>query len=405
MLRVLVAATLLAGCAARYNYSTFRSPGSADAAPPSVLAQRQALREESRSMQVEGVLTAAPAARRRSLQSFNFSGLFGGGGAAQAAQAAQVVPAAVASKEKLVVEAWIRLQADDVAKAAAAVIARVEADGGRVVSSNIIGADRTASSAALELRVPPDKAAAFVTWTGSLGVIESRRTLASDVGKILFDQELELKNLELTMSRLQKLTEKDVPIKELLEIEKEMTRVRGDIERVKGEQRWLLDRVELATVTLTITREGGPVDPLPSARLYAGPRLAVLSLIDPDGRPRTRVGGGASVQVHRYFTLDLDVFPQKDGESRAALGTIGSALYSSYLGGGRRRFGNPYLGFRAGYGYLSGEGCFALGGELGIELVRHRYLLVDAAVRSVAFFRKDTTDGALHGLVGVAVPF
>jgi hypothetical protein len=403
MLRVLVVATLLAGCAAKYNYSTFRKASAADYDPPSLLTQRQALREESRSEQV-AVLASAPAMSRRS---FNFSGLFGGGGAATAAaaQTAQVVPAAVASKEKLVVEAWIRIQADDVAKAAAAVIARVEADGGRVVSSNIIGADRTASSAALELRVPPDKAAAFVTWTGSLGVIESRRTLASDVGKILFDQELELKNLELTMSRLQKLVEKDVPVKELLEIEKEMTRVRGDIERVKGEQRWLLDRVELATVTLTITREGGPVDPLPSARLYAGPRMSVLSLIDPDGRPRTRVGGGASVQVHRYFTLDLDVFPQKDGESRAALGTIGSALYSSYLGGGRRRFVNPYLGFRAGYGYLSGEGCFALGAELGVELVRHRYLLVEAAARSVAFFRKDTTDGAIHGLVGVAVPF
>jgi hypothetical protein len=174
---------------------------------------------------------------------------------------------------------------------------------------------------------------------------------------------------------------------------------------VKGEQRWLLDRVELATVTLTITREGGPVNPLPQARIYAGPRFSVLSLIDPDGRPRTRAGGGASIQVNRYFTFDLDVFPRKDGESRAALATVGSALYSSYLGGGRRRFGNPYLGFRVGYGYLSDEGCLALGGELGLELVRHRYLLVDAAVRSVAFFRKDTTDGAIHGLVGISVPF
>jgi hypothetical protein len=405
MLRILVVATLLAGCAS-YKYSTFRKATAADYDPPSLLAQRQALREESRGERM-AILADAPvvAASRARSSGLSLGGLFGGGSSATAAQAAQVVPAAVASKEKLVVEAWIRLQADDVAKAAAAVIARVEADGGRVVSSNLIGSDRAASSAAIELRVPPGKAAAFVTWTGSLGVIESRRTLASDVGKILFDQELELKNLELTMSRLQKLVEKDVPVKELLEIEKEMTRVRGDIERVKGEQRWLLDRVELATVTLTITREGGPIDPLPQARLYAGPRLSVLSLIDPAGRPRTRAGGGASVQVHRYFTLDLDLFPRKDGESRAALATLGSALYSSYLGGGRRRFGNPYLGFRVGYGYLSGEGCVAVGGELGVELMRHRYLLVEAAARAVAFFREEQTDGALHGLVGISVPF
>ena len=405
MLRILVVASLLAGCAS-YEYSTFkRGAGTSADTPPSLLAQRRALRAESTNAQVM-TLDAAPSPRRQmAFQNLNLGGLFGGGGRA-AAQVAQVVPSAVAAdKEKLVVEAWIRLQADDVAKAAAAVIARVEADGGRVVSSNLIGSDRAASSAALELRVPPAKTAAFTGWLGSLGVIESRRTLASDVGKLMFDQELELKNLELTMSRLQKLVEKDVPVKELLEIEKEMTRVRGDIERVKGEQRWLADRVELATVTLTITREGGPIDPRPHARLYPGPRLSVLSLLDPDGRPRTRVGGGASVQVNRHFTLDLDVFPRKDGESRAAIATLGTALYSGYLGGGRRRFGNPYLGVRLGYGYLSGEGSVALAAELGLELVRHRYLVVEAAVRTVAFFREERTDGALHGMIGVGVPF
>jgi hypothetical protein len=332
-------------------------------------------------------------------------GLLGGGGQ-PAAQVAQVVPAAVpAAREKLVVEAWIRLQADDVAKAAAAVAARVEADGGRVVSSNVSGSDRAASSAALELRVPPEKAAAFTSWLPSLGVIESRRTLASDVGKLMFDQELALKNLELTMARLQKLVEKDVPIKELLEIEKEMTRVRGEIERVKGEQRWLADRVELATVTLTIVREGGPIDPSPDARVYPGPRLAVLSLIDPAGRPRTRVGGGVTLHVHRYFTLDLDVFPRRDGESRVVLATAGTALYSSFLGVGRRRYGNPYLGVRVGYGHLSGEACAVVAGELGLELYKHRYLLVEAAARAVAFFRDDGTEGALHGTLGAAIPF
>jgi hypothetical protein len=236
-------------------------------------------------------------------------------------------------------------------------------------------------------------------------VIESRRTLASDVGKILFDQELELKNLELTMSRLQKLVEKDVPVKELLEIEKEMTRVRGEIEQVKGEQRWLADRVELATITLSISREGGPIDPSPSTRMFAGPRLAVLSLFDPEGRPRTRVGGGATVHVNRFFTLDIDVFPREDGESRAVVATLGSALYSSHLGAGRRRFLNPYLGARVGYGYLSGEGGWVLGGEVGLELFKHRYLLVEAAARTIVFTGGGRADGAFQGLLGAAVPF
>ena len=398
---LLLAAALL-GCARSYEYSTFRK--AKDVTPTSVLAGRQALREPI-AAGTEGIEVAAAAPRRSfQLTSGTLTGIFGGAKTATA-QAAQVVPGAVAEREKLVVEAWIRLQADDVAKAAAAVIARVEADGGRVVSSNIDGSDKAASSAALELRVPPEKTAAFTSWLPSLGVLESRRTLASDVGKIMFDQALELQNLELTMSRLQKLAEKDVPIKELLEIEKEMTRVRGEIERVKGEQRWLADRVELATVTLTIVREGGPIDPSPNARVFPGPRLALLSLFDPEGRPKTRIGGGVTLHVNRYLTLDFDLFPRKDGESRAAISTVGTALYSSFLGGGRRRFANPYLGLRGGYGYLSGDGCWVAAGELGLELFKHRYLLVEAAVRAVAFFRTDNTEGALHAIFGAAVPF
>ena len=401
---LLVLAAALPGCRRSFAYSTVRA--AKDVTPTSVLAGRQALRESRADAQVTVAEAAAP--QRRSLQfaSDVLTGSLFGGAKQQAAQVAQAVPAAVpAEKEKLVVEAWIRLQADDVAKAAAAVIARIDADGGRVVSSHIDGSDQAASSAELALRVPPEKTAAFTGWLPSLGVIESRRTLASDVGKIMFDQALELQNLELTMARLQKLAEKDVPIKELLEIEKEMTRVRGDIERVKGEQRWLADRVELATVTLTIVREGGPVDPSPSARVFPGPRLALLSLFDPEGRPKTRIGGGVTLHVNRYLTLDFDLFPRKEGESRVAIATVGTALYSSFLGGGRRRFANPYLGLRAGYGYLSGDGSWVAAGELGLELFKHRYLLVEAAARAVVFFRTDNTEGALHAILGAAVPF
>lgn len=402
------AALALLGCARSYEYSTFRN--ASDAPARSVLADQEleaSLRNAQGAISGRSFAAATGVVERSVVSSgpARWANILVGGSAPAAAQVAQPVAAAVADRDKLVVEMWIRMQADDVARTAAAVAARVEADGGRVVSSSVEGPDKAASSAALQLRVPPGKAASFAGWLPSLGVIESRRTLASDVGKLMFDQALALTNLELTMARLQKLVEKDVPIKELLEIEKELTRVRGEIERVKGEQRWLVDRVELATVTLTIVREGGPIDPSPDVRLYPGPRLALLSLIDPEGRPATRIGGGVTLHVHRLFTLDFDVFPRKDGESRAVIATIGSGLYSSYLGAGRRRFGNPYFGARVGYGYLSGKGALALAGELGLELLRHRYLIVDASARAVAFVRDGTADGALHAVLGAGVPF
>ena len=317
---------------------------------------------------------------------------------------ASVMTSPVAATDKLVVELWLELRVDDVAAAANAVSARVVADGGRVVSSNLIGAGTATSSAALELRVPPGKTGELSSWLGGLGVVESQRSLESDVAKTMVDQQLERDNLEIAMKRLQALAARDVPIGELLEIEKEMTRVRGELERVEGEQRFLADRVELATVTLTIRHDGAPIE-LAHARIYPGVRVTSLSLLDPGTRPQTRIGGGISVRVERYLTFDLDVFPSSGGDSRAVIATIGGALYSGYLGFGNRRFGNPYLGARIGGGYLSGTSAFVLGGELGVELYKQRLVVVEAALRAVAFLRHDDNEAALEGVLGLSIPF
>lgn len=318
---------------------------------------------------------------------------------------ASVVAAVVDAGEKLVLELWFELEADDVTAVAAAVAERVAKDGGRVVSSSVEGGERDATSAALELRVPPVRAAAFATWLAAQGELASQKTLASDVGKLWRDQELELANLELTMSRLQALAAKDVPIAELLEIEKELTRVRGELERVKGEHRWLADRVELATVTITITRDRDALRPSAATRLQLGAHVATLVLLDPGMRPRARLGGGATLHLRRHLTFDLDVFPADVTDSRALVATVGTALYSGHLGFGRRRVANPYLGARIGYGYLSGGHATVLAGELGLELVRRPYLLLEVAARAVVFVHDGDGDAALHALAGAAVPF
>lgn len=408
MLRLLVLLSLY-GCAARRGSPAYDSP------PQSALANRPSAwqditvvnrgasldSEVSLSSQTR-VLSAAPAAALGSAAGA-IGNLFSGQ-TPSAPPTAQPLATQKTDPEKLVVEAWIAMRVDDPAKATAEIRAKVEAAGGRVISENVIGPQNKASSAAMELRVPPLEAAGFQSWLGSKGLIESRRVMATDVGKQLFDQELALKNLDVTMTRLQKIAEKDAPMKELIEIENEMTRVRGQIERIKGEQRWLLDRVAFATITLTLTREGGPVEFAPHARIHPGIHLATLTLIDPGDRPRSRVGGGGTIHIKRWLTFDLDVFPRRDGDSRAVVGTFGGALYSSFLGGGRRSFLNPYLGYRFGVGYLSGESSAVIGAEVGLELYKHKYVQLEASLRALAFLREDT-DAALHGQLGLAIPF
>jgi hypothetical protein len=311
------------------------------------------------------------------------------------------------AEEKLVIEAWIQMTTKNVGKAVDDIRTRVELAGGHIVTENVTGSGSSASSAALEFRVPPAQATTLTNWLGELGTVTSKNMKATEVSKELFDQELALKNLDLTMTRLQTLAEKGGPIDQVLAIEKEMTRVRGEIERIKGENRWLVDRVAYATITVNLEREGDQdYDVIPEARIYPGPQLSTLVLIDPGTNQRTRFGGGASVRVHRLLTFDLSVFPRGDGgESRAVVATVGTALYSAYLGYGHRRYLNPYVGARGGYGYFDSTGGVAVAAEVGLELYKHEYLLVDTAVRALAFIREEGNQAALQGTLGVSVPF
>jgi hypothetical protein len=406
-MRVLVL-VLLIGCGGK-KYSTF-SP-----TPVSALDQQSRLEEQSSGRRVNSLRAQAAVRHRRVLadwhdiiavsESPRSAAL--GTGATPPPPSAQVIDSPEPQQpEKLVVEAWLDLETENVGGAVDAIRARVETSGGRVVSENVQGSGKSASSAALELRVPPAQATSVATWIATLGHVTSKRVLASDVSKTLFDQELALENLELTMERLQKLATQSGPVADLLTIEKEMTRVRGEIETVKGERRWLIDRVEYATLTLAITRSGDePEDYVPEARINPGPQLATLTLFDPGMRQRTRLGGGAAIRVARYATFELHVFPRGDGgDSRAVLATFGAALYSSYLRDGHRRYFNPYIGGRVGYGYLSGDASPVIAGELGVELFKHKYVVIDTSLRALAFV-KTSAEAALHATLGLSVPF
>ncbi|MEO8845091.1 MAG: DUF4349 domain-containing protein [Kofleriaceae bacterium] len=390
---------LISACAMGGSPKYASVPQSVITAPPPATAGQAAgesesieatsVHEEARSKVASGVLSL-------------FSGDDGGSSGPPTASpsATPIRPNEATPREQLVVEMWMDMQIDDVTKAVATITERVVAGGGRVVSTNLIGA----SSAALVIRMPPAKTTELATWIDTLGTTESKRTLATDVSKEMFDHDLALKNLHVTMDRLEVLAKRDLPLADILNVEKEMTRVRGEIERIEGEQRFLADRVQYATINLTLDHQGGPVE-LAHARVYPGVRFATLTLLDPGTRTRTRYGGGGSLRLGRYLTFDLELFPESNGDSRAVLASLGTALYSDYFGYGKRRFLNPYLGMRLGYGYLSGQNGVLAAGEVGIELYRQPLLLVEAAVRAYVLSHAPSTEAGFEGILGASVPF
>jgi hypothetical protein len=316
-----------------------------------------------------------------------------------------------ASPDRLVINGSVVVRTADVAQLVLDIRARVAEVGGSVVGESIRGSAEE-GHAEMRLRLPPSQAVPFADWLGTRATLEARNLDATDVSRQFVDQELAIKNLNITMGRLQELARRpDAPLKDVLEAERELTRVRGELERMEGEHRLLADQIARATLTVNIRpRKGaheGPVHVEPELKFELMPRIVALHFLDARGRDTDRLGGGVSLMFTRAFSIDFWMLPRNGVESRSFLLYGAVAGYSDFMGGGRRRFLNPYLGVRAGGGLLEGNGAFSMGADVGLELVHWKHFLLEVSGRGVWYvYHKDLPyDVTLEATAGIGVPF
>jgi hypothetical protein len=311
--------------------------------------------------------------------------------------------------EQLVIEGSVSVEVEEVSDVGPQLHELVAQLGGRVINEAVTGAEAT-WSARFTVRVPPNKVDDLLAFLAKHGAITDKRITASDVSKQLFDQDIALENLHVTLDRLaQVMAAGGLKVQEILQIEQEMTRLRGQIEQLEGDQRFLKDRVALATLEIAMSRREGAVTAVATAKVYPGARAATLVLFDPGTRTRVRYGGGFVMHtVLREMSLEVDLFqkePNAAGTSpaNAVIATVGGASYSDFLGGGRRQLLNPYLGFRLGYAYLD-DHRFVVQGEAGVELFKARNVVLDANVRATGLIAS-SSDLALVAGAGATFAF
>ena len=325
-----------------------------------------------------------------------------GPGAAPAQNMAQGsdVPSAaqaILDKKHMVIEGWLQIEVEQVAETSAKIRAQVEGMGGRVMEEQV-GGDSASRYGTIRVKLPPGETDGFVGWIEKLGDLRSKRIQSTDVSRQLFDQVIALENTQRTLDRLRALLDRQgLSMQEILSIEQEMTRLRGEIERIKGEKRFLEHQVALATLTIEIRQRpdavflGEKAEP----KLYPGPRVSMLYLLDAGDRTNMRLGAGAAVHIVSRVNLELDIFNDPDDTGKnAALATFGGDIYSDLLGRGRRSFLNPYLGLRLGFAYLD-DPMFAFGASAGVELFKHEYVMVDLNVRAMGLAGSGGFDTAL----------
>ncbi|ELZ98816.1 hypothetical protein C440_00630 [Haloferax mucosum ATCC BAA-1512] len=117
----------------------------------------------------------------------------------------------------------------------------------------------TYRSGQLVVRIPSDNFSAFVNDAKRLGEVERVETSSEDVTDQLVDLEARLSNLRAQRDRLRDLYESANTTEDVLAVERRLTDVQTEIERLEAQKQSLEDRVALSTVRISLSeRPPGP---------------------------------------------------------------------------------------------------------------------------------------------------
>ena len=122
-------------------------------------------------------------------------------------------------------------------------------------------ADGSALSGYMTLRVPAESLEAFVDEAASLGKVLRQSENESDVTQEHIDLSARLKNLQAQEARLREFFDKATKVEEMLAIEQELGRVRGEIEAMQAQIAYLERQAALSTVTIELTKPAPVVRP------------------------------------------------------------------------------------------------------------------------------------------------
>ncbi len=294
-----------------------------------------------------------------------------------------------ASAEMIDIQARFAVQCDVVADAAAKFRALVQASGGRTTSDEANAGKET--EVTFEVRIPAERFDAFASGVDGLGAVQAREIKKRDVAKEYHDTELLLHEREVALARYEELLKAAKTVAETIQVEAQLERLRTDIDRIKGDMMWLKDRVASATVVVRFFPSATSEDAVfaPTATLYPAVRATMLFDLRSETQRYGYLGAGMSIQFKpfgRALTFDIDIAhtamtDRPTGSDYAYIFLSGFDLYSDLLGGGRRKFLNPYLGFRVGYAITNGLGDFAFGGVVGVDLIKTKAVMLDLHAR------------------------
>ena len=167
---------------------------------------------------------------------------------------------------KIISTGNITVEVDDVESSVMAVEAIVDGMGGYVEVLSRSGGDEF-SRASLTIRVPQGQFASAYDRIRDLGEVLNEHQGSEDVSEQFIDLEARLNSALREEQSYLSLLGRTSNVGEVLAIERELARVRADIERYQGQLEFLSRRVDLSTIYVELVPEEGPFIEPPNAYL------------------------------------------------------------------------------------------------------------------------------------------
>lgn len=156
------------------------------------------------------------------------------------------------------------IRVDTLERGIAAVRALAERSGGIVGAVSMSGGERQARHATLELRIPSERFDGALVGLAPIGRVEAVDVTVEDVGEQFADVEARVANATRLESRLLDLLERRTGrLEEMLQLEREVARVREEIERYEGRLRFLRTRASVSLLTVTVREPEALIGPRP----------------------------------------------------------------------------------------------------------------------------------------------
>ena len=195
-------------------------------------------------------------------------------------------PQGFAGERQIISQASLDLEVNDVNAAAIQLRGLVESFGGFIEHISTSGGPNPEYGSAV-VRVPGDRFLDALDSIERLGKALGQTLGQRDVTGEAIDLEARLRSERSAEQSLLKLLDRAVSVSDVLTVERELTRVRADIERLQGQLDFIQRSVALATITVSFVLPPGFVPVAPSASL----QVEVDDVEPPVSRIRELVAG------------------------------------------------------------------------------------------------------------------